>query len=441
MGVAGAPSAKLAAPVPGLVVAVLKVLIVGGGIGGLSLALMLNERGIRPRIVEAAAEVRPLGVGINVQPSAVAELAMLGLLERLDATGVRTAEVGYYNKFGQHIWSEPRGVDAGYVVPQFSIHRGHLQMLLFDAVRERLGADAIEAGVEALSVAPEAGRVTLRSRVGGGMRVEQADAVIAADGIHSAVRRQFYPDEGLPRYSGRILWRATSYDKPWLTGRTMVMAGHADQKLVAYPITKPDADGRALLNWIAELLVPGDTPPKDDWNREVPKSVFAPAFASWKFPWLDVPKLFDGAERVFEFPMVDRDPLPRWSFGRVTLLGDAAHPMYPIGSNGASQAILDARVLADELAAAADAGSIEQALAHYEADRLPKTARIVLANRGHGPDHVMQIVEERAPNGFADVHDVASHEELVSIAAQYKAIVGLEIDTVNAKMKAWQGRR
>jgi len=418
----------------------LKVLIVGGGIGGLSLALMLNERGIRPHIVEAAAEVRPLGVGINVQPSAVAELAMLGLLERLDATGVRTAEVGYYNKFGQHIWSEQRGVDAGYVVPQFSIHRGHLQMLLFDAVRERLGADAIEAGVEALSVAPEAGRVTLRSRADGSKRVEQADAVIAADGIHSAVRRQFYPDEGLPRYSGRILWRATSYDKPWLTGRTMVMAGHADQKLVAYPITKPDADGRALLNWIAELRVPGDTPPKDDWNREVPKSVFAPAFASWKFPWLDVPKLFDGAERVFEFPMVDRDPLPRWSFGRVTLLGDAAHPMYPIGSNGASQAILDARVLADELAAAG-AGSIEQALAAYEADRLPKTARIVLANRGHGPDHVMQIVEERAPNGFADVHDVASHEELVAIAAGYKAIVGLEIETVNAKMKAWQGRR
>lgn len=421
--------------------AVLKVLIVGGGIGGLTLALMLHERGIRPRIVEAAVEVKPLGVGINVQPSAVAELAMLGLLERLDATGVRTAEVGYYNKFGQHIWSEPRGIDAGYAVPQFSIHRGHLQMLLFDAVRERLGADAIETGVEALSVAPEAGRVTLRSRADGSTRVEQADAVIAADGIHSAVRRQFYPDEGVPRYSGRILWRATSYDRPWLSGRTMVMAGHADQKLVAYPITKPDADGRALLNWIAELRVPGDTPPKDDWNREVPKSVFAPAFASWKFPWLDVPKLFDGAERVFEFPMVDRDPLPRWSFGRVTLLGDAAHPMYPIGSNGASQAILDARVLADELAAAGNAGATEPALAAYEADRLPKTARIVLANRGHGPDHVMQIVEERAPNGFTDVHDVASHEELVSIAAGYKAIVGLEIETVNAKMKAWQGRR
>ena len=418
----------------------MKVLVIGGGIGGLTLALMLHARGLRTRVVEAAAEVKPLGVGINVQPSAVAELAILGLLDRLDATGVRTAEVGYYNKFGQHIWSEPRGLDAGYAVPQFSIHRGRLQMLLFDAVRERLGAGAIEAGTEAVAVAPDAGRVTLRSRADGSTRVEEADAIVAADGIHSAVRRQFYPDEGLPRYSGRVLWRATSYDRPWLGGRTMVMAGHADQKLVAYPITMPDADGRALLNWIAELRVPGDTPPKDDWNREVPKSVFAPAFAGWKFPWLDVPTLFEGAERVFEFPMVDRDPLPRWSFGRVTLLGDAAHPMYPIGSNGASQAILDARVLADELEKAAAAGAIEQALKAYEADRLPKTARIVMANRGHGPDHVMQIVEERAPGGFGHVHEVASHEELVAIAAQYKAIVGLEIDTVNAKMKAWQER-
>jgi len=435
-----------------------KVLIVGGGIGGLTLALMLHARGIRPRIVEAAVEVKPLGVGINVQPSAVAELAMLDLLDRLDATGVRTAEVGYYNKFGQHIWTEPRGVDAGYAVPQFSIHRGRLQMLLFDAVRERLGDGAVASGVEVVSVEPDAGRAVLRDRRDGGTRVEQADAIVAADGIHSAVRRQFYPDEGLPRYSGRILWRATSYDRPWLGGRTMVMVGHADQKLVAYPITMPDAEGRSLLNWIAELRVPGDTPPKDDWNREVPKSVFAPAFADWKFPWLDVPKLFDGAERVFEFPMVDRDPLPRWSFGRVTLLGDAAHPMYPIGSNGASQAILDARVLADELEkAAADLAAgegggpaageapgqapIERALKAYEADRLPKTARIVLANRGHGPDHVMQIVEERAPNGFRHVHDVASHDELVAIAAQYKAIVGLEIETVNARMKAWQQAR
>ena len=419
--------------------AIAKVLIIGGGIGGLSLALMLAARGIRVRVVEAAAELRPLGVGINVQPSAVAELAMLGLLERLDATGLRTGEVGYYNKFGQHIWSEPRGIDAGYAVPQFSIHRGRLQMLLAGAVRERLGDAALACGVEALSATPEDGRVVLRRRSDGSRFVEQHDVVVGADGIHSAIRRQFYPDEGPPRFSGRILWRATSYDRPWFDGRTMVMAGHASQKLVAYPISIPDADGRALLNWIAELRVPGNTPPKDDWNREVPMSVFAPAFADWKFPWLDVPKLFRGAERVFEFPMVDRDPLPRWSFGRVTLLGDAAHPMYPIGSNGASQAILDARALADALATLVDTDRVAAALAAYEAERLPKTARIVMANRGNGPDQVMQLAEARAPGGFAHIHDVASREELSAIAAQYKAIVGLEIEQVNARMRAWEG--
>jgi 5-methylphenazine-1-carboxylate 1-monooxygenase len=423
----------------------MKVLIAGGGIGGLVLALMLDERGVPVRLFESAADIRPLGVGINVQPSAVAELTRLGLLERLDAIGVRTAEVAYYNKLGQHIWSEPRGVDAGYAVPQFSIHRGALQRMLYEVVLERLGSQAVVTGVEACSVDPASGRLTLRERATGAERIEQADAIIGADGIHSALRRQFHPDEGPPRYSGRVLWRATSYDRPWLGGRTMVMIGHANQKLVAYPISRPDAEGRALLNWIAELAVPGDTPPRHDWNREVDPQVFAPAFADWRFDWLDVPALFAGARQVFEFPMVDRDPLPRWSVDRVTLLGDAAHPMYPIGSNGASQAILDARVLADALREAADAGgrgeAICQALQAYEADRLPKTARIVMANRGQGPDHVMQIVEERAPGGFGHVHDVVAQDELVAIAARYKAIVGLEIEAVNARMKAWQDGR
>ncbi len=423
----------------------MKVVVAGGGIGGLVLALMLHQRGVPLRVFESATEIRPLGVGINVQPSAVAELTRLGLLDRLDAIGVRTAEVAYYNKLGQHIWSEPRGIEAGYAVPQFSIHRGALQRLLYETVLERLGPQAVVTGHEACSVDPEAGRLILRDRIGDVERLEQADVIVAADGIHSAVRRQFYPSEGPPRYSGRVLWRATSRDRPWLGGRTMVMVGHANQKLVAYPISQPDAQGRALLNWIAELAVPGDTPPRHDWNREVDPQVFAPAFANWRFDWLDVPALFAGASQVFEFPMVDRDPLPRWSFERVSLLGDAAHPMYPIGSNGASQAILDARALADALGEAAQAGgggeAVRQALLAYEADRLPKTARIVIANRGQGPDHVMQIVEERAPGGFGHVHEVVAADELVAIAARYKAIVGLEIETVNARIKAWQDAR
>ncbi|MBN9428564.1 MAG: flavin-dependent oxidoreductase [Burkholderiales bacterium] len=414
----------------------MNIIIIGAGIGGLSLALMLHARGLRPRIYESVQKIQPLGVGINVQPSAVAELSLLGLLDRLAATGIATAEVGYYNKFGQHIWTEPRGVAAGYLVPQFSIHRGHLQMLLLQAVIERLGIDAVATGYEALAVDPDAGSVELRRRSDRSVSTESADLIVAADGIHSAVRRQFYPDEGLPRYSGHILWRSTTVGEPFLTGRTMVMAGHADQKLVCYPISKRLADeGRSLINWIAELNIPGETPPKDDWNREVPKSVFAQAFADWHFDWLDVPQLIERGGPVYEFPMVDRDPLPRWSFGRVTLLGDAAHPMYPIGSNGASQAILDARALADALSGVAAPG-VPDALARYEADRLPKTARIVMANRGQGPDHVMQVAEQRAPNGFAHVHDVVSRDELVAIAGQYKAVVGLEIEAVNARLRA-----
>jgi 2-polyprenyl-6-methoxyphenol hydroxylase-like FAD-dependent oxidoreductase len=411
------------------------VIVLGAGIGGLSMALMLHARGIPVRIFESTRELRPLGVGINVQPSAVAELALVGLLDRMAEVGVKTREVCYFNRHGQLIWREPRGMAAGYLVPQFSIHRGEMQMLLLKAVIERLGADAVASGWEAVSVDPDRGSVTLRSAVDASERSERADAIVSADGIHSAVRRQFYPNEGLPVYSGRILWRATTVGAPFLTGASMVMAGHANQKLVTYPISKKLADeGRSLINWIAELRVPGDTPPKHDWNREVGLEVFADAFSSWTWDWLDVPALFRGAEKIFEFPMVDRDPLPRWTHGRVTLLGDAAHPMYPIGSNGATQAILDARVLADQLAGT-DAAGVPGALTRYEAERLPKTAQIVMANRGHGPDYVMQVFEERAPGGFTDVHDVASQQELEDIAAGYKKIVGLDIETVNAKMR------
>ncbi len=413
----------------------MNVIVLGAGIGGLSMALMLHARGIPVRIFESTRALRPLGVGINVQPSAVGELALIGLLERMAEVGVKTAEVCYFNRHGQQIWREPRGMAAGYLVPQFSIHRGEMQMLLLKAAIERLGADAVASGWEAVSVDPDRVSVTLRNADDGSERVERADAIVSADGIHSAVRRQFYPDEGLPVYSGRILWRATTVGAPFLTGASMVMAGHANQKLVTYPISKALADqGRSLINWIAELRVPGSTPPKHDWNREVALDVFADAFADWTWDWLDVPALFRGAEKIFEFPMVDRDPLPRWTHGRVTLLGDAAHPMYPIGSNGATQAILDARVLADQLAGT-DAAGVPQALLRYEADRLPKTAQIVMANRGHGPDYVMQVFEERAPDGFANVHDVASQQELEDIAAGYKKIVGLDIETVNAKMR------
>jgi 2-polyprenyl-6-methoxyphenol hydroxylase-like FAD-dependent oxidoreductase len=264
----------------------------------------------------------------------------------------------------------------------------------------------------------------------------RARAVIAADGIHSVVRRTFFPDEGPARFSGRMLWRATTRGRPFLTGRSMIQAGHQDQKFVCYPIQQvPDADGRVTINWIAELRVPaGTTPAREDWNKRVDRSVFRAPFAGWRFDWLDIPALIDGAEAIFEFPMVDRDPLPRWTHGRVTLLGDAAHPMYPIGSNGASQGILDAEAMAEALAFAGfPAGDTDPgaAFARYEDARREATGRIVLSNRQNGPDQVMQIAEERAPDGFAHIHDVIPREELEAISARYKQLAGFSHAQVN----------
>jgi 5-methylphenazine-1-carboxylate 1-monooxygenase len=411
----------------------MKIIINGAGIGGLALALMLHKRGFVPELYESSTEIKPLGVGINVQPSAIVELTELGLLEKLRATGIETAEVVYFNKFGQRIWAEPRGIAAGYLVPQFSIHRGELQMLLLKTVLERLGDDAVKTGYEGISVDPDKGALTVKHKATGIETVVHGDVVVSADGIHSALRRQFYPNEGPPKFSGCILWRATTVGMPFLSGRSMAMAGHADMKLVCYPISQRyAAQGKAMINWIAELKIPDDAPPKDDWNREVDRNIFAPQFADWNFDWLDVPKMFEGAERVFEFPMVDRDPLPKWSHGKVTLLGDAAHPMYPIGSNGATQSVLDARALADQIAGST-AADIESALVRYEQERLPKTAKIVMVNRAQGPDAAMQVVEDRAPNGFTNLDDVVSISELEQIALNYKKVVGLDLETVNAK--------
>jgi 5-methylphenazine-1-carboxylate 1-monooxygenase len=417
----------------------MKIIISGAGIGGTALALMLHKRGFKPVLFESAAVVKPLGVGINVQPSAIVELAQLGLLDELRATGIETSQVAYYSRLGQQVWAEPRGLAAGYLVPQFSIHRGELQMLLLETAMKRLDPGSVHTGWETTQVDPDAGTITLMHRASGETRTEQADVIVSADGIHSPIRRQFYPNEGPPKYSGCVLWRATTVGKPFLDGRTMVMAGNASHKLVTYPISQKYAkEGRSLINWIAELRVGGDTPPKDDWNREVDRSVFAPQFADWNFDFLDVPKLLAGAERVFEFPMVDRDPLPQWTYGRVTLLGDAAHPMYPIGSNGATQSILDARCLADQLEGA-EVATVKAALERYEAERLPKCAKIVAANRAQGPDFVLEVFEERAPNGFKHVHDVASQAELEEIALGYKRVVGLDIESVNQKARAHLG--
>jgi 2-polyprenyl-6-methoxyphenol hydroxylase-like FAD-dependent oxidoreductase len=411
----------------------MKVVIAGGGIGGLTLALTLDHVGIECEVFEAAPEFRPLGVGINLLPHSVRVLTLLGLRPALAASAIPTAELAYYTKHGKQIWSEPRGVGAGYRWPQYSIHRGHLQMLLLDAVHARLGPERVHAGAPLQSFADRGDRVeaTFLDRAGGKPLTATGALLVGADGIHSATRRVFYPGEELPKFSGRLLWRGITESEPFLTGRSMIMAGFAAQKFVAYPISAEAAGrGRSLVNWVAELTVGGDQEPPRDWNREVPKEKFLPAFEDWRFDWLDVPALISGAERMYEFPMSDRDPVDRWSFGRVTLLGDAAHPMYPIGSNGASQAILDAADLAETLKACDDP---VEALREYEAHRLPPTTRIVLANRQQGPEAVMQMVEERAPNGFTNLHDVISQQELEEVAARYKQLAGFDKDTLNAK--------
>ena len=405
----------------------MRVLIAGGGIGGLTLALSLHQAGIDCEVFEQAPEIRPLGVGINVLPHAMRELTELGLQQRVAAAGIVTQELAYANRLGQMIWSEPRGRLAGYSWPQVSIHRGFLHLELLAAAQERLGDARIHLGARMAGFEQDEAGVTLRLDDG---RAVRGDALIAADGIHSAARAVFYPNEGPPIWNGAILWRATSIADPFLTGATMAVAGNRNDKFVVYPI-KDLPDGRKLTNWIAERRVdPNQEWKREDWNRPGRIEDFEQTFADWRFPWLDIPALIRSAQSVYEFPMVDRDPLPRWTHGRVTLLGDAAHPLYPIGSNGASQGILDARTLALKLATVADPVAAMEA---YEAIRRPATAALVAATRGDGPDSVLDIAEARAPDGFADIEAVMPHAERAEIAAHYKRLAGFEPSTLNAR--------
>ncbi|MFG6118075.1 MULTISPECIES: flavin-dependent oxidoreductase [Thalassobacillus] len=409
-------------------------LIVGGGIGGLVTALKLHRVGVSVRVFESVETIKALGVGINLLPHAVKVLTELGLDDELKEAGLPTAELMYVNKFGQKIWQEDRGLNAGYKWPQYSIHRGRLQMLLLNAVKQRLGENAVHTGHHLTSFQMFGDKVTAHfenKKTGKHAGTYSADTMIAADGIHSAVRKFYYPNEGEPKFSGRILWRGITESTPFLTGKSMIMAGYQDQKFVAYPVCpKADEKGRSLVNWIAELTVGDELLSRADWNRKIDKEKFAPHFAGWDFGWLDVPQLIEETDAVYEFPMVDRDPVPRWTFGRVTLLGDAAHPMYPIGSNGASQAILDADALAKSMA---EQPNTESALRAYEQERLEPTSNIVRTNRQNGPEVVMQIVEERAPQGFNQLEDVITYEELAGIANKYKKLAGFDRETLNSK--------
>jgi 2-polyprenyl-6-methoxyphenol hydroxylase-like FAD-dependent oxidoreductase len=405
------------------------ILIAGGGIAGLSLGLTLHQIGVPFHIYESAAELRPMGVGINLQPNAVRELFDLGLEAELDGIGIRTQQLGFYTKLGKTIWEEPRGLKAGYAWPQYSVHRGALQMMLYKALIARAGADCITLGARATGFEQTATGATLL--LADGTR-KSGRLIVAADGIHSALRQQMYPEEGAPIWNGRILWRATTKGRPWKGEAAMVMIGHENLRMVAYPISRPGPDGTATLNWIAEKSFDPSTPwKKEDWNRAADINDFIAEFEAWRFDWIDVPDLIRGAETVYEYPMVDRDPLPQWRFGAVALMGDAAHPTYPVGSNGASQAILDARILGAGFLAQ---GVTEAALTAFEDEVRPLATAIGKTNRaGKGPDAVLQQVEDLCAGDFATIEDVIPQAELAAHAARYKSIAGFSIEALNAR--------
>jgi 2-polyprenyl-6-methoxyphenol hydroxylase-like FAD-dependent oxidoreductase len=401
------------------------VLIAGGGVGGLALALSLHQRGIPCTVFEAAQAVRPLGVGINTLPHAIRELAALGLLPALDAVAVRTRELRYLNRFGQEIWVEPRGTWAGHEVPQFSIHRGRLHAVLWEAARERLGDGALLTGARLAGFEQDADGVTARLADGRSLR---GVALVGADGIHSVLRAALHPDEAGIRWNGIQMWRGAVEWPEFLGGDTMIVAGDMAEKLVLYPIAAGARPGMRLTNWVVCAQVGDATKPpprREDWSRPGRLEDVLPHVARFRIPALDVEALVRATEQFWEYPMCDRDPLPFWTQGRVTLLGDAAHPMYPVGSNGASQAVLDARCLADLLAAR----PVPEALAAYEAERLPKTAEIVRSNRRGGPERVVDVVSARAPEGFARLEDVIGREELAAIAGGYAAMAGFAAPT------------
>lgn len=408
------------------------VCIAGGGIGGLTTALSLHQVGVEAQIYEAATEIRPLGVGINLLPQAVRELDDLGLLEALQRAGVETGRLSYFSKHGKEIWSEPRGKQAGYTWPQISIHRGMLQALMVQMVKNRLGDTAIVTGNELRSwTSASTGVIATFNDKNEDEPFDYEldfDLLVAADGIHSQARRRLFPGEGSPLWNGSILWRGVTRAMPFLDGATMAQIGHSNQKFVVYPIINCE-DGSQIINWVAELKFETDRAWKrEDWNRGGQLEEFLPAFESWRFDWLDVPALIAGADGIYEYPMVDRDPLPHWTHEGITLLGDAAHPMYPIGSNGASQAVLDARVLAREIAWT---GETTEALRAYDDERRPATAKIIEANRGNGPDEVLDIIEDRAPDGFEAISDITSDGELEAVANKYKALAGFSVEDIN----------
>ena len=407
------------------------VIVAGGGIAGMTMALTCHELGLPVIVHESVSQLEPLGVGINLQPNAVRELYDLGLETQLNAIGVPAKEWALVGRNGNDVWAEPRGLDAGYLWPQFSVHRGRLQILLYEEVLSRLGAGAVITGSRLMSYESQDDKVQASFRSASGqVTTIEGSVLIGADGLHSAARRQMCPTEGPPVWGGPVMWRGTSEAVPIRTGGSFVLVGKLEQRFVCYPISRPDpATGLATINWIAELTYDtsqdwGDS----DWNREVSIDKFLGEFEDWAFDWLDIPELIRSASNVYEYPMVDRDPIESWVDGRCVLIGDAAHVMYPVGSNGASQAIVDARVLGAEMQRL---GVGIAALKSFEDAMLRDLNELVLRNRGAGPIGILGLVEERCGGVFDDIEDVIPRAEIEDYMARYKAAAGFAIETLN----------
>lgn len=408
----------------------MRVAIVGGGIVGLALALGLKKRGISAQVYEAAPELREIGVGITLLPHAMRELTALGLGEEARAAGVELKSSAFYNRFGQVLYEEERGLAAGYPYPEVSIHRGRLHMMLYAAARDACGAEAISVDRQLAGFDQDESGVTLHLRqtsTGAAVDPVRADIVIGCDGVNSVTRKVFYPNDGVV-FTGINTWRGVTKRKPILDGRTYLRIGSIRTgKIVIYPIIdNVDGEGNQLINWVAEIERP--TSNMNDWNRGGRLEDFLPTYQNWRYDWLDVAALITDADTLLEYPMVDKDPLDQWTFGRVTLAGDAAHPMYPRGSNGSAQGLIDARVLSEEIA---KGGDPRQALLAYETKRREPTAHVVRTNRTSPPDIINIRVEElTGDKPFENLDDFISRQELRNLSEQYKRVAGFSADDV-----------
>ena len=410
-----------------------QVIIAGGGIGGLVTALTLHQIGVASVVYEASREMRPLGVGINLQPNAIRELGDLGITAAdLDRVGLPAREWALVGLNGNDIYSEPRGTVAGYRWPQYAAHRGQFHMLLFDTVVKRLGADAVRLGSRVTGYVKSADGITAWIEHADGTRSEDRGALlIGADGIHSAIRATMHPAQPPIHWGGALMWRGTTWARPTRTGASFIGLGTHRQRVVIYPISKPDlVTGLSMMNWIAEVTMDNAEGWKQQgWFRQVETSAFVHHFDGWVWDWLDVPAMIRSSDGAFENPMIDRDPVSTWRDGPVALLGDAAHAMYPTGSNGASQAIIDAR----ELGAAMIAhGVSEAALEAYDDKLCGPVSQLILLNRGAGPFGLLNLVDERCGGTFDDIDAVIAPAERAAFMAGYKAAAGFAIETLNA---------